>query len=192
MRLSSPNRRKRAGFTLAEVLIAIAVCVIFAVAAYATNERLLLALRAQRESAAASMMLQERMEAFRGIYYSNAASNAAASGTTSPATMNTADIIQTVTSSEGQLGASLTETVTVSGYLTTTGGQGYPTDGSNVNQWTRSGGSTTATLATPSNSSLATNYDLIQVDIKLSWTSANGRTRNRELSSVFGKGNLGP
>ena len=192
MHIHSSRESHIGGFTLVEVLIAIAVCVIFAVAAYATNERLLLALRAQRESAAASMMLQERMEAFRGIQYSNAASNAAASGTTSPATMNAADIVQTVTTSEAQLGSSLTETLTVSGYLTTTGGQGYPSDGSAVNRWTRSGGSTTATLATPSNSSLATNYDLIQVDIKLSWTSANGRTRNRELSSVFGKGNLGP
>ena len=192
MGFSSESKQSLAGFTLAEVLIAIAVCVIFAVAAYATNERLLLGLRSQRESAAASLMLQERMEAFRGIYFSNAATNSAASGTTSPATMNTADIVQTVTTSEAQLGSSLTETVTVSGYMTTTGGTGYPGDGSVANQWTRSGGSTTATLATPSNSSLATNYDLIQVDIKLSWTSANGRSRQRELSSIFGKGNLGP
>ncbi|SRR6266404_4426821 len=192
MRFSaSLNGRNTAGFTLAEVLIAVAVSVIFAMATYATNARLLLALRAQRESTAASMMLQERMEAFRGIYYSNAASNAA-TGTTSPATMTTADIVQTLTTSEAQLGSSLTETVIVSGYLTTTGGTGYPGDGSAANQWTRSGGSTTATLGSPSNSSLATNYDLIHVDIKLSWTSANGRTRQRELSSVFGKGNLGP
>jgi prepilin-type N-terminal cleavage/methylation domain-containing protein len=186
-----PNERtKTAGFTLAEVLIAIAVSVIFATAAFATNKWLLFALRSQKESTAASMMLQERMEAFRGIYYSNAASNIA-TGTTSPATMTAADIVQTVTTSEAQIGSGLTETLTVSGYMTTTAGTGYPGDGSTPNQWTRNGGSTSATLAL-SNSSIATSYDLIQVDIKLSWTGANGRTRNRELSSIFGKGNLGP
>jgi prepilin-type N-terminal cleavage/methylation domain-containing protein len=190
MRLSCHLRQRTAGFTLAEVLIALAVSVIFALAAFATNERLLLALRSQKETTAASMMLQERMEAFRGIYYSNVASTTA-SGTTSPATMTTGDIVQTVTTSEAQLGASLTETVTISGYWTSTGGAGYPSDGSAANVWTRSGGSTTATLGSPSNSTLATSYDLIQVDIKLSWTSANGRTRTRELSSVFGKGNIG-
>ena len=190
MRFSSDRELKIDGFTLAEVLIAVAVSVIFAVAAFATNERLLLALRSQRETTAASMMLQERMEAFRGIYYSNVASTTA-SGTTSPATMTAADIIQTVTTSELQLGSTLTETVTISGYWTSTGGQGYGHDGSVANVWTRSGGATTATLASPSNSSLASNYDLIQVDITLTWTSANGRTRTRELSSVFGKGNIG-
>src|ERR1700731_23569 len=114
MRFSSDRELKIDGFTLAEVLIAVAVSVIFAVAAFATNERLLLALRSQRETTAASMMLQERMEAFRGIYYSNVASTTA-SGTTSPATMTAADIIQTVTTSELQLGSTLTETVTISG-----------------------------------------------------------------------------
>lgn len=188
----SPNPRARiAGFTLAEVLIAVGVSVVFATAAFATNKWLLLSLRAQRESTAASMMLQERMEAFRGIYYSHAASSAAATGSTDPSVMVAADIVQTLTTSETQLGSGLTETVTVSGYLTSTGGAGYPTDGSTPNQWTRSGGSTSPTMA-QSNANIATNYDLIQVDIKLSWTSTNGRTRNRELSSIFGKGNLGP
>src|SRR5207248_4062060 len=134
-----PNERiKTGGFTLAEVLIAIAVSVIFATAAFATNKWLLLALRSQKESTAASMMLQERMEAFRGIYYSNAASNIT-TGTTSPATTTAADIVQTVTTSEAQIGSSLTETLTVSGYMTTTGGTGYPGDGSTPNQWTRNG-----------------------------------------------------
>lgn len=191
MRFSSVRPNTIGAFTLAEVLIGLVVCVLFGAAAFATNQRLLLSLKSQRETTAASMMLQERMEALRGIYYSNLASTTA-SGTTSPTTMTTADIIQTVTSSEAQLGSTLTETVTVGGNLTTAGGSGYPGDGSVANVWTRGGGSTTATLASPSNSSLASNYDLLQVDIALSWTSANGRTRHRELSSVFGKGNLGP
>jgi hypothetical protein len=190
MRLYPVRTRKTEGFTLAEALIALAVCVLFGVAVFATNQRLLLALKAQRETTAASMMLQERMEAFRGIYFANLAATTA-SGTTSPITMTAGDIVGTVTTSETQLGSSLTETVKVSGYWTSTGGQGYPSDGSIANTWTRSGGSTTATLSVPSNSTLASNYDLIQVDVTLTWTSANGRQRTRELSSVFGKGNIG-
>jgi Tfp pilus assembly protein PilE len=190
MRLYPVRTRKTEGFTLVEAMIALAVCVLFGVAVFATNQRLLLALKAQRETTAASMMLQERMEAFRGIYFANLAATTA-SGTTSPITMTAGDIVGTVTTSETQLGSSLTETVKVSGYWTSTGGQGYPSDGSIANTWTRSGGSTTATLSVPSNSTLASNYDLIQVDITLTWTSANGRQRTRELSSVFGKGNIG-
>ena len=190
MPLCSLRKQEPAGFTLAEVLIALAVCIIFGVAAFATNQRLLLTLRSQRETTAASMMLQERMEAFRGIYYANLASTTA-SGTTSPASMTAGDIVQTVTTSEAQLGSTLTETVTISGFWTNTGIAGYPSDGSVANTWTRSGGSAAASLGSPSNSTLAANYDLIQVDIKLQWTSANGRTRTRELSSVFGKGNIG-
>ena len=184
------NVIKNDGFTLAEVMIALAVSVLFGAAVFATNERLLLAVKAQKETTAASLMLQERMEMFRGIYFANLASTTA-SGTTSPATMTAGDIVGTVTTSEAQLGSGLTETVQISGYWTATGAAGYPTDGSAANTWTRSGGSTTATLGSPSNSTLASNYDLIQVDIKITWTSANGRTRTRELSSVFGKGNIG-
>jgi hypothetical protein len=33
---------------------------------------------------------------------------------------------------------------------------------------------------------------LLQVDLLLQWTSANGRTRTRQLSSIFGRGNIGP
>lgn len=186
MRLSRKRSLARFGFTLAEVLIALAVCVLFGIAVFATNARLLLALKAQKETTAASMMLQERMEAFRGIYFANLASTTA-SGTTSPSTMTAQDIIQTLTTSETQLGSTLTETVTISGFWTTAGAAG---DGSAKNVWTRNGGSTTATLGA-SNSSIASNYDLIQVDITITWTSANGRTRTRELSSVFGKGNIG-
>ena len=43
-----------------------------------------------------------------------------------------------------------------------------------------------------SNNDNLTNYNLLQVDLLLQWTSANGRTRTRQLSAVFGKGNIGP
>jgi len=174
----SPNVEK--GFTLAEVMIASAVCVLFGMAAFATNERLLVALKTQKETTAANMMLQERMETFRSFSYSNVAD---------PTYVNT-NVVQKATTSEAPLGK-LTEQITVSGYLTTAGGTGYPSDASTPNQWTRNSTYPTGHQIY-SNASLATNYNLLQVDVLLTWTSANGRIRTRDLSAIFGKGNIGP
>ena len=186
---------RKAGFTLAEVLIAVVVTVIFGVSVFATNARLMIALKTQRETTAASMMLQERMEALRSLSYtglSSTASSPSASPSPSPPTY-TADVVADSTVSEAQLGgginATLTETITVSGYMDTAGNA--PPTASAQNQWIRSSSSPTGSLQSGSSSTLASNYDLLQVDIQLSWTSANGRTRKREMTAVFGKGNKG-
>jgi len=168
-------------FTLAEVLVAVALTVIFGVAAFATNERLLIALKNQKETTAASMMLQERMEKFRGFSYSNIADK----------TYVNTNVVQVKTTSEAALG-NLNETITVSGYMNTGGGIGnYPGDGTHANQWVRNS-SYPSGNQTDTNTSLATDNDLLKVDILLTWTSANGRTRTRDLASLFGKGNIGP
>src|SRR6266404_3184911 len=109
MRLSLYKRDTLTGFTLAEVLIAIAVCVIFGVAAFATNARRLIALKTQREMTAASMMLQERMEALRSLSYTGLASTSAspsASPSPSPPTY-TADVVADTTVPEAQLGGGI-------------------------------------------------------------------------------------
>jgi type II secretory pathway pseudopilin PulG len=168
-------------FTLAEVLVAVAVAVIFGVAAFATNERLLIALKNQKETTAASMMLQERMEKFRGFSYSNIADQ----------TYVNTNVVQAKTTSEAALG-NVSETITVSGYMNTGGGiRNYPSDGTHANQWVRNTSYPNGNQ-TDTNTSLATDNDLLKVDILLTWTSANGRTRTRDLASVFGKGNIGP
>src|SRR5438552_12807554 len=168
-------------FTLAEVLVAVALTVIFGVAAFATNERLLIALKNQKETTTASMMLQERMEKFRGFSYSNIADK----------TYVNTNVVQVKTTSEAALG-NLNETITVSGYMNTGGGIGnYPGDGTHANQWVRNS-SYPSGNQTDTNTSLATDNDLLKVDILLTWTSANGRTRTRDLASLFGKGNIGP
>jgi prepilin-type N-terminal cleavage/methylation domain-containing protein len=193
MRFHSLNHR-RSGFTLAEVLIAIVVAVIFGVAAFATNARLMISLKTQRETTAASMMLQERMEALRSLSYTGLAStsaSASASPSPSPPTY-TADIVADTTVSEAQLGGgingTLTETITISGYMDTAGNSPPTTAGSS--QWVRNAANPTGNLAS-STANMASNYDLLQVDIQLSWTSANGRTRKREMTAIFGKGNKG-
>jgi type II secretory pathway pseudopilin PulG len=179
--------RSCAGFTLAEIGMAMGVAAVFGMAVFASNARLLVALKSQRESTAASMMLQEQMEAFRYLGYTGLATNTT-TGTSPPTTA--ADVVATTTVSEAQLGGglsnTLTETITVSGYMDTSGN--VPPTVAAQNQWVRDSSHTTGNLVS-SSATLATAYDLLKVDIQLSWKGANGRTRNRELTSVFGKGN---
>ena len=187
--LSRHKRQSERGFTLAEVLMALAITALFGAAVFATNSRLLLMLKGQREETAASMMLQEHVEAFRSLTYSQIATNTV-SATPSPSPASAADIVYNGTQSESQLGGingSLSETVTVSGYMDASG----TTPASpNKNVWVRNSAHPTGSLTT-SNSTLATDYDLIQVDIQLSWNSADGRLRKREITELFGRGNIG-
>ena len=196
---------RSAGFTLAEVLIAVVVCVIFAVAAYATNERLLLSLKAQRETTAASMMLQERMEKFRARAYSEITNkdfvknniltfNPSPSPSPTPAfpPAHGTSQGQNATWSEGPL-SSLVETVTVSGYQQAVSPNPTPsaTPSDNYNQWTRTVASGDGQPHEQNHDdNLSNQFDLVKVDISVTWTSANGRSRTRDLSAIFGKGNI--
>ena len=188
MHLCFRNHRTGA-FSLAEVLVAITVAVIFGAAAFATNARLMGMLKSQREMTAATMMLQERMEAFRSLAYSGVGSNVA-SATSSPPT-TAADIVKNTTISEGQLGGisgSLKETITVSGYMDKSGN--CPSSPSQ-NQWVRSAASPTGDSSGATIADLTTSYDLLKVDVQLNWIGADGRTRNREYAAVIGLGIIG-
>lgn len=181
MQLSHPKRLQASGFTFAEVCVAMCIAVLFGAAAFATNQRLLMSLKAQRESTAATMMLQERMEKFRGFTYSNVADKDFVS----------TNLVGTTTTSEAVLGNALSETITVSGAMSTGGTAGnYPTDGSTANKWTRDSAHPTGNLL-DQNATLATSNDLLKVDILLTWKGADGRSRVRELTSVIGRGNIG-
>ena len=177
MQLSTAKHLKTNGFSFAEVCVAIVVCVLFGAAAFTTNQRLLIALRAQKETTAASMMLQERMEKFRSFSYSNAADK----------TYVLTNVVQNSTTSEAPLG-NLSETITVTGY---TAASGYTPASGDYNQWVRNAAHPTG-QEQHHNDNLAANYDLIQVDVSITWTSAGGRGRTRDLSAIFGKGNIGP
>ena len=208
MRFNSPSDSKTDGFTMAEVVVAVLVCVIFAVAAYATNQRLLLNLKAQRETTAASMMLQERMEKFRARAFADVTDknfvkdniltfNPSASPSPTPAFPPAHGKSQAKYStwSEGPLN-NLVETVTVSGYQQAVSPSPAPSvpASNNYNQWTRDTSSSGDGQPHEQNhdDNLATQFDLVQVDISLTWTSANGRSRTRDLSALFGKGNIAP
>jgi len=166
---------KENGFSLAEVLVALLISAVFGAAVFATNQRLLFALKSQRETTAASMMLQERVETFRGFGYSNLANKDYVNN----------NVVKVATTSEALLN-NLSETINVVGYLTSAGAAG---DGTALNSWTRN----TAHPSGQENShydTLATDFDLLKVDIVISWTSANGRSRTRELQTIVGKGNV--
>ena len=197
--LLHPSSQAKA-FTFVEVCIALVVCLLFGAAAFATNQRLLYSIKSQRESTAATMMLQERMETFRGTAYSDIADkdfvknsiltfNPAASPAPTPSDPPGGPY---TTWSEGPLGG-LQETVTVSGYLAASPAP-YATPAGTpfYNQWTRD---TVSGDHHPHEANhydhLVDMYDLLKVDISITWTSANGRTRSRDLSAVVGKGNVG-
>ena len=185
MQIKSAKHHKLSGFSLVEVCVALVVCVFFGAAAFATNERLLIALQNQKETTAATMMLQERMEAVRSLMYSGVASNVLSGSTNPPST--TADIVANSTISEAGLG-DLTETITVSGYQLAPGG----TSTTHSNVWQRNATYPTGNMTdTVGSFDFPTNYDLVMVDIQITWTSAGGRTRSRELSAICGKGNRG-
>ena len=73
MQLNPANNTSR-GFSLAESCLAMAVAAVFGLAAFATNQRLLVALKSQTETVAATMALQWRMETFRKMALGDIAS----------------------------------------------------------------------------------------------------------------------
>jgi len=157
-------------FTFPELCVAIAVSVLFGLAVFGTNSRLLVALKTQKESTAATMVLQQRMESLRACSFTQVATED-----------NLKTIFSTPTGSEGPLGL-LSEQVAVGVY-------GSPAVAPIILLRNPQNQSDPQELSTNSN---LTNYNLLQVDLLLQWTSANGRTRTRQLSAIFGKGNIGP
>jgi hypothetical protein len=166
-----------------------------------TNGRLLQELKNQKETTATSMMLQERMEQFRAASYSNVASKDFVKNnilTFSPSALPSPSPTPPpggiyATFSEPPLG-NLKETVTVSGYVAAVSPSPAPSPlpAQDYNQWTRDMTGDGRPHEVHHNDNLATQYDLLKVDILLDWTSSNGRARHRELSAIFGKGNIGP
>jgi len=179
MQLLEPRSHRTTGTTFGEVCLAMVVCSLFAAAAFGTNQRLLVALKGQKETTAATMILQQRMEALRATSFTNVASQ----------DYLTNNIFQYPTSADTdpsfwqlyqQLG-NLTEQVAVGVYGDTS-----------QTPIVLNRDAQHASPQSLSNNSSLTDYPLLQVDLILQWTSANGRTRTRTMSGVFGKGNIGP
>lgn len=167
----APRLSRTGGFTFSELCVTIVIAVLFGAAAFATNSRLLYALRTQKEATAATMVLQQRMESLRACSFTQVAT----------ASYLENNIFNAPTGSEGPLGG-LNEQVSV-GVCGNTAVTPIMLLRNAQHQTSPQELSTNANL---------TNYNLLQVDLMLQWTSENGRTRTRQLSAVFGKGNIGP
>ncbi len=182
MKILHKNKFKREAFTLVEVCVALFICVLFGAAAFATNSRLVLSLKSQKESTAATTALQERTESLRATAFPNPTATPTSTPTPTPlpsiadASYMQANIFTNPTKSEGPLG-SLSETVTVDAYPTPTGS---PTKLLRNSQYPSCQiVSNNANLSYPSQS-------VLRVDVVLTWTSANGRSRTRQFSEIFG------
>ena len=162
------------GFTLAEVLVTVAICLFFGLAAFETNQRLLFVLKSQKETTAAIMVLQQRKEALRALAFTEIATTATLK-----------DTIKVPTGSEAPLG-NLNEKVTVS---LDTSDASYANPSPTPTVLLRNPQHTDPQIVTQNNN--LSSYDLLRVDILLTWTSANGRQRSRQSSELFGHGNIG-
>lgn|SRR5689334_16678533 len=174
LRSRTNQRGSRQGFTLAEVLVTVSVCVLFGLATFQTNQRLLLALSSQKETTAAIMVLQERKETLRAMAFTDIAT-----GDTLK------NVLNNPTGSERPLG-NLTEKITVSVDPNDTN---YTSPSPTPTVLYRDAQSSGPHKVTE-NTNLP-NCNLLRVDILLTWTSANGRLRSRQTSELFGHGNIG-
>jgi prepilin-type N-terminal cleavage/methylation domain-containing protein len=198
MSLRLKKKQLNAAFTLVEVLIAIAVVVLSGAAAFYTNQRLLMALRSQKETTAATMALQWRMEKFfRGATFSNLSQEAYLK--------NQVLNVRTATLEDGSIFdpfaplKAVTEQITVGPYW-----GGDPALPSPTPSPVPANLSPTVVLWNSANSNgldVSVNPNLgpppplggngptlLKVDILLTWSGPDNRPRSRQLSSVFGIG----
>jgi hypothetical protein len=190
MRTAALSNRSK-GFTLAEVALAVAVVALFGLATFATNQRLLFALKSQKETTAASLAMQWRMEMFRGSAFGNIANK-------DWVKTNILNLRNPVDGSGNaildQFGnpinpfqalGSIQEQFTIGV---------YPPDGSTNTVLKWQNGAVTEISVNPNLLSEVTSIPptvtMMKVDVLETWTSANGRQRQRQLSTIVTIGNI--
>ena len=167
------------------------VVALFGLATFATNQRLLLALKSQKETTAASLAMQWRMEMFRGIAFSDIADKDYVK-TNILTVRNPLDgsgnpILDQYGNAINPFAAlgSITEQLTIGV---------YPADGSTntVLSWDK---------LHPTGQEISVNTNLLsevtsgavkmmKVDVLETWISAGGRQRQRQLSTIVTIGNI--
>ena len=206
----SRRRTHEEAFTLIEVLVTLVIAVVFAAAAFTTNSQLLIKLKAQKETTAATMLLQRRMEQLRASAWSEVATASYLKDTIIsdpvPGNLTTQQQIDayltTLKNAEAPL-SDLAEKITVNIYYPPphapyTGPAGvaertssYPT-GHILSYISGDSAETSSTVYTYLTSTQGAT--MVRVDILLTWNGAGARTlrRGRQLSSIFGIGNIAP
>jgi hypothetical protein len=158
------------GATILEIVVSIAVVVLFFSGVFLMDSRVLGLLRGSLESTASSRTLHDRAELLRGSTWTQVTDAAFHSGT----------LFATGPACAGALG-NLTETVSVTAYLAAPGTV-------TPIQVTRNAAGTITTNS-------AGDPDLVdepsvRVDLTTSWTAKGGRPRMRQLSLFFGEGGI--
>ncbi len=195
------------GFTLIEVLVTLVIAVVFGVAAFATNSQLLIKLKTQKETTAAIMLLQRRMEQLRASAWSDVATASYLKDAiiADPAPNNPnltqqqiAAYNASVKNAEAPL-SDLTERITVSVYppdnsFTAVSERNSSYPAGQVLSYITNDPSETSDTVYSYLTDPPKNARLVRVDILLTWNGAGARTlrRSRQLSSVFGIGNIAP
>ncbi len=198
------------GFTLVEVLLAIVVCVIFGTAAFATNSQLLAALKTQKETTAATMLLQRRMEDLRASAWRDVATasflKTAIIANPAPTNPNLsaeqiAAYVAATKNSEAPL-ADLSENITVSVYSPDNATPSATPSAKVERNSANPGGKILSWISNNPAETSDTVYSyltnkpasLLRVDILLSWKGTGARVdrRSRQISSIFGIGNSAP
>lgn len=195
------------GFTLAEVIVTVLICALFAAAAFAANSRLLLSLQSQKETTAAMMLLQRRMESLRASAWRDigTASYLQTQIIANPSPTNAsltpqqiADYAAGIQNGEAPLN-DLNETITVSAYPA----NASITNGVAQRNSTYPTGHVTSTISNNASETRDTVYTYLQgkgvtmlrVDVLVTWDGAGSRAnsrRSRQISSIFGIGNIAP
>ena len=174
--------------------MALVVCVVFSAAAFAANSKLLTGLKNQKETTAATMFLQRRMEELRADTWRDVAT---ASYLKNTIIGNPINPIATK-NSEAPLG-DISEVITVSV---------YPPDNATSAKVRRNSanpsGDIISYMSGDSAETRDTVYDyltsspknasLLRVDILVSWKGAGEWVdrRSRQISAIFGIGNSAP
>ena len=159
-----PSRGFIGAFTLVEVMVAMMLSVLALTAFYASSGQAVRVVKSGKETALASQLLQERIEALR--------SASLWSSITTPAGVRAVLNNATVTASNLP---GVTETVTVAS---------YPAGGTPI-VVTRSPGGTFST----SGASLSA-QKCVKVTLQVSWTGVANTARSRQIATLIAKGGL--
>ncbi len=151
-----------------EMVVSMGIISLFMAGVFEVSARVLAMLRAQKEAVAVSQGFQERTEKFRSLLYSQI----------TDANYLQTSVLNTPTDSAVLL-PTLVETVTISL---------YPPDGSASTQLTAQGKNVTIN----SNNATLGGSATVRVDLRLSWKTAQSRTRVREISTIIAKGGSAP
>lgn len=167
------HQHSSAGFTLAEVMVALGLIAFSLASLFAVFSQGLQMVRAQQETMSAALCLQDRSERVRSLKW----------GALTDATQLAAGVYSKGAVNANGLPAA-EEEATVSVFPA-------PAAAPTPLSIHRSASGTVKTVSAPTDGSL-TASPTVRVDLRVTWTSSRGRVRVRESSAVMAAGGIRP